>query len=259
MTICPKCRYQRTAADNAPEWQCPSCGVAYCKATQHAAVDNTAVGRATMVRPDEQEKKNASGRIVATALVIGVLVILAFQMFGRSSSIKHGGAAVSAVSIHPVADPTVKPVEHNFEPQGFQGLPWGSDESAIVEIFGKDVVRLDNPKRYYKTRVDLVVPQYTVGGVLMEVNFQMDNDTGGLAGVLLARSADPHPGNPQRTFDKEHKELSALLTKTFGTGGMASGRTETKWTRGDATIVLDYFFQAGIDDLLTIHYTPRAN
>jgi hypothetical protein len=30
--ICPKCQYERGAADTAPDWQCPSCGVAYNKA-----------------------------------------------------------------------------------------------------------------------------------------------------------------------------------------------------------------------------------
>ena len=30
---CPKCRYQRQAADHAvPDWQCPACGIAYAKA-----------------------------------------------------------------------------------------------------------------------------------------------------------------------------------------------------------------------------------
>jgi glutaredoxin len=29
---CPKCRYERQATDTAPEWQCPSCGIAYSKA-----------------------------------------------------------------------------------------------------------------------------------------------------------------------------------------------------------------------------------
>lgn len=29
---CPKCGYQRLPTDNAPEWQCPSCKVAYIKA-----------------------------------------------------------------------------------------------------------------------------------------------------------------------------------------------------------------------------------
>ena len=28
---CPKCGYSRTMGDTAPEWQCPSCGIAYAK------------------------------------------------------------------------------------------------------------------------------------------------------------------------------------------------------------------------------------
>ena len=30
-TICPKCRAVRPATTEAPDWQCPSCGVAYAK------------------------------------------------------------------------------------------------------------------------------------------------------------------------------------------------------------------------------------
>ncbi len=35
--ICPKCQYKRTAADQGPDWQCPSCGIAYSKATAASA------------------------------------------------------------------------------------------------------------------------------------------------------------------------------------------------------------------------------
>jgi len=31
MQTCPKCQYQRQITDEAPEWQCPSCGIAYAK------------------------------------------------------------------------------------------------------------------------------------------------------------------------------------------------------------------------------------
>ncbi len=34
---CPKCQYKRTAADQCPQWQCPSCGVAYSKAAAAVA------------------------------------------------------------------------------------------------------------------------------------------------------------------------------------------------------------------------------
>lgn len=31
MQECPKCHYARKPTDNAPDWQCPNCGVAYVK------------------------------------------------------------------------------------------------------------------------------------------------------------------------------------------------------------------------------------
>ena len=31
MQSCPKCHYVRKPTDTAPEWQCPSCGIAYAK------------------------------------------------------------------------------------------------------------------------------------------------------------------------------------------------------------------------------------
>ena len=37
-TICPKCRAVRPADTSAPDWQCPSCGVAYAKAGGSAPV-----------------------------------------------------------------------------------------------------------------------------------------------------------------------------------------------------------------------------
>lgn len=35
--ICPKCSYVRKPTDEAPEWQCPSCQVAYIKASGESA------------------------------------------------------------------------------------------------------------------------------------------------------------------------------------------------------------------------------
>jgi hypothetical protein len=34
MQICPKCGYQRKRSDGSPDWQCPACGIAYCKVTE---------------------------------------------------------------------------------------------------------------------------------------------------------------------------------------------------------------------------------
>jgi rubredoxin len=31
MNICPKCQYKRKEVEQSPDWQCPSCGIAYDK------------------------------------------------------------------------------------------------------------------------------------------------------------------------------------------------------------------------------------
>jgi hypothetical protein len=43
---CPKCGYERTPDETAPAWRCPSCGVAYSKASSHADT-RTLVGSAS--------------------------------------------------------------------------------------------------------------------------------------------------------------------------------------------------------------------
>ncbi|MFL6617860.1 MAG: hypothetical protein ACJ8MH_04630 [Povalibacter sp.] len=35
---CPKCGYERKSVEQAPIWQCPSCGIAYSKASRSAEV-----------------------------------------------------------------------------------------------------------------------------------------------------------------------------------------------------------------------------
>ena len=39
---CPKCSYKRQPSDTAPDWQCPSCGIAYAKFGSEAPVRKTA-------------------------------------------------------------------------------------------------------------------------------------------------------------------------------------------------------------------------
>lgn len=41
MTRCPKCNHLRTAQDINPEWECPSCGVAYSKAINQTPPSST--------------------------------------------------------------------------------------------------------------------------------------------------------------------------------------------------------------------------
>ncbi len=68
--VCPKCRYERQSTDTAPEWQCPSCGIAYSKAESASPV---AQGDA---RPSARARSDGNGGwakwIVTVLAVVGI-------------------------------------------------------------------------------------------------------------------------------------------------------------------------------------------
>lgn len=199
----------------------------------------------------EEEQKGISRKALVTILLLVILMIVAYKMLGHTAA-----TSPATYSIYPTLDSKIKTIEHDFEPQGFRGIPWGADESNINQILGSDVVRLSNTMKYHNSHVDLIIPQYSVGGVLFEARFQMDDNTSGLIGVLLIRRADSHPKTPDRTFEKDYSTLKTLLTQKLG-ASTAADKAEIKWAKGDTLIKLDYFFQIGIDDQLTVHFLPH--
>ncbi len=92
-TVCPKCNYARTAADSAPAWQCPSCGIAYNKfrdaSGPQAGEEAAAQGPATdlRVRTLSAGQGDTSGN-TAMMVYLGVPFIFFFVLnfaFARSS------------------------------------------------------------------------------------------------------------------------------------------------------------------------------
>ena len=70
MRICPKCNYVRKETDEAPEWQCPSCQVAYDKVGGQAS---PTYGRYAPPAPTAaREKPHASWLIVAALIVLAI-------------------------------------------------------------------------------------------------------------------------------------------------------------------------------------------
>jgi glutaredoxin len=70
---CPKCRYERQATDTTPDWQCPSCGIAYSKAE---GGEGPAAGNVRVYAADTQSSGGGGKWIVAG------LVVLAIALFG---------------------------------------------------------------------------------------------------------------------------------------------------------------------------------
>jgi len=54
---CPKCGYRRKLSDTAPDWQCPSCGVAYAKVAGGGSAEPLAHGIARDI-PNPNAAKN---------------------------------------------------------------------------------------------------------------------------------------------------------------------------------------------------------
>ena len=74
-TTCPRCKHQRHAADTAPAWQCPGCGVAYAKVAPTQA--SGGLRRARVEDDDEDAPVAAERSPVATLrIVVGVLVLV---------------------------------------------------------------------------------------------------------------------------------------------------------------------------------------
>ncbi len=75
-TVCPKCGYKRTLHEAAPDWQCPSCSIAYEKYVALNAMGAKPVSRSYVVRQNENANSFTSKvvkRVLACALIGAVL------------------------------------------------------------------------------------------------------------------------------------------------------------------------------------------
>ena len=83
--ICPKCQYNRAPNDPGPEWQCPSCGIAYNKAlppsgtVAHKVNSTSAAHGRREVERDELETATPSAISISLTGRIGRLRYLAYS------------------------------------------------------------------------------------------------------------------------------------------------------------------------------------
>jgi len=93
---CPKCGYRRKASDRAPDWQCPSCGVAYAKVV-NAPNPPTRYAAA----PAAPKPSPGFGKLAMSAvgiLVAGVALALTYpQMIWRSGGSSAEPAALGEI------------------------------------------------------------------------------------------------------------------------------------------------------------------
>lgn len=88
---CPRCRYERKPSDTAPDWQCPSCEVAYNKAEEAASVRPLPTQGARPVR-------RSGGRLW---FVVALVLLAAGGMYAMQDRQRERGAATRSATTQP--------------------------------------------------------------------------------------------------------------------------------------------------------------
>ncbi len=101
MQTCPKCRYTRKASDKNPDWQCPTCGIAYAKydsASSEAATASHAAPAQTAESSGESSGWGFGTVFKGIAVAGGVFVA---YLGYRSSNTQYiaAGAAVAVAAL----------------------------------------------------------------------------------------------------------------------------------------------------------------
>ena len=106
MTKCPKCAYQRKDSDYVPDWQCPSCGIAYEKFFATSSKDNGGIRKrydASKSRSKRfSEPKNSTRfRNIRIGLLLLILLVVALDSWSTKSRIHSWDASLQVV-IYPI-------------------------------------------------------------------------------------------------------------------------------------------------------------
>jgi glutaredoxin len=88
---CPRCRYERKATDTAPDWQCPSCGVAYNK------VEGGPLPHPTATRNTQPSSSGAW----KTGLVVAATVLAAYGIYVFQHGVPHRAPVAQASGAQP--------------------------------------------------------------------------------------------------------------------------------------------------------------
>lgn len=98
--LCPNCNYVRKTTDSAPDWQCPSCQIAYNKGAGAANMEN--YGRS--VPPAIKSTRSGSGvgkfLFLLAVLGAGVWAVKPFRESGVQAAALQAGATQPEVILY---------------------------------------------------------------------------------------------------------------------------------------------------------------
>jgi len=95
---CPKCRYERQPSDSTPDWQCPSCGIAYSKAEGPMPAQE---GSAPRPRGGGSETNGGAAKWIVTILAVAGIWALFARPWQHSIIDYQRGAVAAATTEQP--------------------------------------------------------------------------------------------------------------------------------------------------------------
>lgn len=95
--ICPKCHYQRQPSDSNPDWQCPSCHVAYNKVA--APGDIAGAYRASAAYSATGKQSSSFGKLFGLAVLV-VAAFFAYRHYPGSPPIAEAAAAQPEIILY---------------------------------------------------------------------------------------------------------------------------------------------------------------
>lgn len=128
--ICPKCRYKRSSKDSAPDWQCPSCGVAYSKITSTSATRKNSV-----VSSNLYGKTSLAQRLLSISILLSILLYVV--AIWQKDSLPDSSAIIKSSFRDPVQSKTKKP-PFSFN---YRGETYDIEPVANYELWGLVVTK----------------------------------------------------------------------------------------------------------------------
>jgi hypothetical protein len=211
--------------------------------------------------------------VLLFAIATLVLILYVRNEYNKINGVNLGPSAALSQDTGPAASVAATPKGTNAKAADaaadatFMGLPFGSDEKAILAKFGGQVKKLESRADFAFWYVDYIIPNYDMDGVPMDVYFQMDKDSHLLTQVLLRKMVEE---KPLGVYGEDFKSLS--LSRIFvygmpegteeGDRGGAYFREEHHWKQGHTAINLSRtqkaYANGKTSEMLTLRFTQAG-
>ncbi|MFZ6657923.1 glutaredoxin family protein [Undibacterium sp. TJN19] len=173
--ICPKCSYIRKETDSCPEWQCPSCQVAYNKAADlHLHTNTQGQSRRTTAQKDTSSP-SAAWKWLVLFIVLLLVSLQSYSSWKKTKASRPAAVTQLAQATSTTTD-TGKTSNYQQPVITLYGTTWCGYCAAAREFFNAngivykdlDVENSNEGYQAYKTLGVNGIPAIVIGGELVE-------------------------------------------------------------------------------------------